>query len=218
MWIFFSKPNQNKNQIKQDWCGGRRTGCSLHSCFDHFVSLPISHLELSSLAFNALGSKVWGKVGLAKLRKETFTSFSCFPPIQRSSGYLVCFLQMPNRQWPSRAVEGQLPTEEGAGRHQRVTLLKWLLLFIFFFKLEWIPISSSRGSSWPREWIPLSCIFCIGRQILHHWATWEAPLNCFLNFSGTSSLLFLAALPLLAPSPPPIPGVLGAVDSWPLRG
>ena len=41
--------------------------------------------------------------------------------------------------------------------------------------LEWVAIASSRGSSWPRDWSPTSCISCIGRQILYHWATREAP-------------------------------------------
>ena len=36
--------------------------------------------------------------------------------------------------------------------------------------LEWVAISFSRGSSWPRHRIHVSCI---GRQILYHWATWE---------------------------------------------
>ena len=40
--------------------------------------------------------------------------------------------------------------------------------------LEWIAISSSRGSSWPRDRTHLSCASCISRQILYHWATWEA--------------------------------------------
>ena len=38
--------------------------------------------------------------------------------------------------------------------------------------LEWVAISFSRGSSWPRDWTRISCI---GRWILYHWATWEAP-------------------------------------------
>ena len=37
--------------------------------------------------------------------------------------------------------------------------------------LEWVAISSSWGSSWPRN---CTCIPCIGRQILYHCATWEA--------------------------------------------
>ena len=41
--------------------------------------------------------------------------------------------------------------------------------------LEWVAISSSRGSSRPRDWTLMSCVSCIGRQILYHWATGEAP-------------------------------------------
>ena len=37
--------------------------------------------------------------------------------------------------------------------------------------LEWVAMPSSRESSWPRDWIRVSCI---GRQILYYWATWEA--------------------------------------------
>ena len=31
----------------------------------------------------------------------------------------------------------------------------------------------TRGSSQPRDWTQVSCISCIGRWILYHWATWE---------------------------------------------
>ena len=41
---------------------------------------------------------------------------------------------------------------------------------------EQVAISSSRGSSWPRGWICVSYISWIGRQILYHCATWEAPI------------------------------------------
>ena len=40
--------------------------------------------------------------------------------------------------------------------------------------LEWVAISFSRGSSWSRD---QTLISWIGRQILYHWATWEAPLG-----------------------------------------
>ena len=39
--------------------------------------------------------------------------------------------------------------------------------------LEWIAISFSRESSQPRDWTCVSCISCIGRWILYHWATWK---------------------------------------------
>ena len=40
--------------------------------------------------------------------------------------------------------------------------------------LEWVAISSSRRSSRPKDRTRVSCIFCTGRRILYHWATWEA--------------------------------------------
>ena len=37
---------------------------------------------------------------------------------------------------------------------------------------EWVVISYSRGFSWPRDRTHISCVFCIGRQILfYHCAT-----------------------------------------------
>ena len=38
---------------------------------------------------------------------------------------------------------------------------------------EWVSISSSRGSSQPED---RTCISCVGRRILYHWITWEAPV------------------------------------------
>ena len=38
--------------------------------------------------------------------------------------------------------------------------------------LEWVAISFSRGTSWPRDW---TCISCLDKGILYHWATREAP-------------------------------------------
>ena len=37
--------------------------------------------------------------------------------------------------------------------------------------LEGVAISSSRRSSWSRDWTRISCF---GRWILYHWATWKA--------------------------------------------
>ena len=37
--------------------------------------------------------------------------------------------------------------------------------------LEWVVISYSKGSSLPRDW---TCISCIGKRILYHWAICEA--------------------------------------------
>ena len=40
--------------------------------------------------------------------------------------------------------------------------------------LQWIAIHSSRGSSWPRDQIHVSCGSCLARHILCCWATREA--------------------------------------------
>ena len=46
--------------------------------------------------------------------------------------------------------------------------------------MEWIAISSSRGSTWPKDWSCVSCISCIGRRILYPWATSEVLCRwCF---------------------------------------
>ena len=41
--------------------------------------------------------------------------------------------------------------------------------------LEWVAISHSRESSQPSDQTHISCISCIGGQILYHCTTWEAP-------------------------------------------
>ena len=38
--------------------------------------------------------------------------------------------------------------------------------------LEWVAMPSSRGPSWPRD---QTCVSCIDRWFLYHWATGEAP-------------------------------------------
>ena len=43
--------------------------------------------------------------------------------------------------------------------------------------LEGAAISYSRGSSWPRDQTCISPIFCIGRWLLYHHATWGVPYN-----------------------------------------
>ena len=46
--------------------------------------------------------------------------------------------------------------------------------------LEWVAISSSRRSYGYRDQIHVSCSSCTGRQILYHWATWEALIKVYL--------------------------------------
>ena len=41
--------------------------------------------------------------------------------------------------------------------------------------LEWVALYSPRASSQPRDQTVISCISCTGRQVLYHYATWDAP-------------------------------------------
>ena len=50
--------------------------------------------------------------------------------------------------------------------------------------LEWVAISSSRGSSWPRDRTCVSCVSWPSRWILYHWATWKATLNGLETLTG----------------------------------
>ena len=73
--------------------------------------------------------------------------------------------------------------------------------------LEWVAISYSRGSFWARDWNPVSCTSCIGRQVLYHCATWEAfsisqSLLKFVSIESVtlSNLLIFCCTLLLLPS------------------
>ena len=47
--------------------------------------------------------------------------------------------------------------------------------------LQWVSISFSRGSSQPRDQTHVSCVSCIGRQILYQCTIWEASTFCTDN-------------------------------------
>ena len=53
--------------------------------------------------------------------------------------------------------------------------------------LEWVAIPLSRDSSQPRDQIQVSCT---GRQILYHWATWEALILDIFAWVPPNLLLF----------------------------
>ena len=80
-------------------------------------------------------------------------------------------------------------------------------------RLKWVTIFSSRGPSQPRNQTSISCI---GRQILYHWATWEA---CFTAVKV--KVLFVQLYPSLcdpmdcSPSGPSVHGILQArIPEW----
>ena len=54
--------------------------------------------------------------------------------------------------------------------------------------LEWVAISFSRGSSWPRD---LTCSSCIGKWVLYPWATWEILMDSYLFKINCSIKIFI---------------------------
>ena len=62
--------------------------------------------------------------------------------------------------------------------------------------LKWVVMPASRGSSRPRDQTQIFCISCIGRQILYHCATWEAPVELSLgaHLLAGGQRFFLAVL------------------------
>ena len=56
--------------------------------------------------------------------------------------------------------------------------------------LEWVVISLSRRSSQLRDWTWVSCV---GRQVVYHWATWEASIST-IYLSIFFHILFLHKL------------------------
>ena len=49
-----------------------------------------------------------------------------------------------------------------------------------------VAIYSFRGSSRPRDQMHMSCVYYIGRQILYHCVTWEAPYVCmYIKYTYT---------------------------------
>ena len=60
--------------------------------------------------------------------------------------------------------------------------------------LEWIAISSSRGSSRPRDQIHISWSSCIGRWILYHCTTWEAPEKILVDVKNNWNKFYIISL------------------------
>ena len=68
---------------------------------------------------------------------------------------ILCFAQMLSCVWLCDLMDRSPPGSSVHGISQARIL-------------EWVAISSSWGSSWPRDRTWVSCISCIGRQILYH--------------------------------------------------
>ena len=129
-----------------------------------------SFVSLSQDCFDYLGSFVVPYI----FRIQLFTSeYIQGNKITISSRYLHCYLHAQSLScvWlfaTTRVVARQASLSMGFSQARM---------------LEWITISSSRGIFWPRDRTHVSSVPCIGRQILYHWATWEA--HSYIHSSTT---------------------------------
>ena len=79
--------------------------------------------------------------------------------------------------------------------------------------LEWVAISSSRGSASPRNRTWVSQVSCIGKWILYHWATWGAQNTAAAAAAAAKSLQSCPTLCNPIGGSPPgstVPGILQA--------
>ena len=83
--------------------------------------------------------------------------------------------------------------------------------------LEWVVISFSRGSSWPRDWTQVSCVSYTHRWILHHRATWEATGQQLMTPCQRSDPCELLSQPLASTSDMASPYQQGAGKHRPGR-
>ena len=130
-------------------------------------------------------------VGIYEIFSPNRISFSLWP---RLGPYPImvlnlidcnrCVVQFFATPWTEDPMECNLPGSSG----------HWILQARI---LQCITLSFSRGSSWVRDWTQVSCVSCIGRRILYHWATWP-------GFMCTKSLQ--SCLPLCDPMDCSLPG------------
>ena len=120
-----------------------------------WVSLVISGVEHLLMCLLAIWCLFWRCVYLDLLPIFWFSAFAC----------LVAF---------SHLTFCDLMDYSPRGSSVCAIFQTWIL--------EWDAISLSRDSSRPRDWTHISCVSCIGRQILYHWDFREALfflLDCF---------------------------------------
>ena len=98
--------------------------------------------------------------------------YSCPCFIRQLTQMLCTSVQWPSRVWLCDPMNWRVPGSSVPGIFQARI---W----------GWVAISFSRGSSQPRGW---TCVSCIDRRILYHWATWEAPLKCYSSLICCSRL------------------------------
>ena len=107
--------------------------------------------------------ELFGVMELLYILTATVVTQMCTTELYRRSPELMLSAQTLSRiQLFCDPIDCSLPGSSVHGRSQSRIL-------------ERVAISFSMGSSWSKDWIHVFCISCIGRRIVYHWATKEAP-------------------------------------------
>ena len=136
-----------------------------------------------------------GRHPLAFAISAACLAHSCVSP---SDSLNICPLPSQPKRWrtgdSSDEKEVQLPRPICQLPLTYISVLSLYIVFQFFSIISYYQILSflwvhaqscptlwdptdSGGSSRPRDQTCVSCVSCVGRWILYHWATWEADAN-----------------------------------------
>ena len=125
------------------------------------------------------GPGVWNPGSLTLQPMLLTKRLSCLLELPRAYFARCCaVLSRFSRVWLHNPMERILPGSSAHGILQAKIL-------------EWVAVSSSRGSSRPRDQTHISYVSCIGRRVLYHSTTWEAPL--LVRWSSYTAHLMLTA-------------------------
>ena len=89
-------------------------------------------------------------------------------------------------------MHAECPVVSDSLRPQGLSPTRLLCLWDFPARIqEWVDISSSRGFSQPRNWTQ---VCYVGRRVLYHWTTLEAPLKTQRKISFILKLVFFSSV------------------------
>ena len=151
--------SMGSQRLKHDWSGHTHTK-------RHISQTPVPRLFLS---FNS-GVCFTGNVLKTEMRAVTFTSGKGMRGkawyVAQPAQMLLLLMAIMCGQWLQSCLtllNSMACSPPGSSVHG---ILQATVL-------EWVAISFSWGSSRPRDW---TCVSCIGRWILYHWATKKAQV------------------------------------------
>ena len=150
------------------------------SCFGHYQVLLLSFSKHKSVSFYIIDSLlIWSFV--ISQCNMTFSPMSSLALNSEKHGHKLGAC-MPSQSCPTLC--DTMDCSPGSSVHGNFQARI----------LEWLAISSSRGSSWPRDRTHVFWVSCTSRQILYHWPTGEAPISFRWGHEGAGFMMGFVSL------------------------